>query len=47
LLSLAANEHAFLVSGDGHVLALAGDFPIHTPASYLVAVPDPAGSGIA
>jgi putative PIN family toxin of toxin-antitoxin system len=35
LLSLAADQHAILVSGDGHLLALARGFPIHTPASFL------------
>jgi putative PIN family toxin of toxin-antitoxin system len=40
LLSLAADQRAVLVSGDGHLLALAGDFPIHTPAGFLSLVPD-------
>jgi putative PIN family toxin of toxin-antitoxin system len=40
LLSLAADQHAVLVSGDGHLLALAGDFPIQTPAAYLAVVTD-------
>jgi uncharacterized protein len=35
LISLAADQQAVLVSGDGHLLALAGDFPIQTPAAYL------------
>jgi predicted nucleic acid-binding protein len=35
LLALAADQHAVLVSGDGHLLAPAGGFPIHTPASFL------------
>jgi putative PIN family toxin of toxin-antitoxin system len=35
LISLAADQHAVLVSSDGHLLALAGDFPIQTPAVYL------------
>ena len=24
-----------LATGDGHLLAVAGDFPIHTPAEFL------------
>lgn len=35
LLALAAAEHAVLVSGDGHLLALAAELPIHAPASFL------------
>lgn len=35
LLSLAADQRAVLVSGDGHLLALAGEFPIRTPAAFL------------
>jgi putative PIN family toxin of toxin-antitoxin system len=35
LLSLAASQRAVLVTGDSHLLALAGEFPIHTPANYL------------
>jgi putative PIN family toxin of toxin-antitoxin system len=35
LLALAAAENAVLVSGDGHVLGLAGELPIHSPASFL------------
>jgi putative PIN family toxin of toxin-antitoxin system len=35
LISLAADQRAVLASGDGHLLALAGDFPIQTPAAYL------------
>jgi putative PIN family toxin of toxin-antitoxin system len=38
LISLAADQHAVLVSADGHLLALSGDFPIQTPAAYLSAV---------
>ena len=38
LLSLAADQHAVLVSGDGHLLALAGDFPIQSAVAYLSAV---------
>jgi predicted nucleic acid-binding protein len=40
LIALAADQRAVLVSGDGHFLALAGDFPIQTPAAYLSAVID-------
>ena len=40
LISLAADQHAVLVSSDGHLLALAGDFPIQTPAAYLSSVSD-------
>jgi uncharacterized protein len=35
LIALAAAEHAILVSGDGHLLGVAGDFPIQTPASFF------------
>jgi len=35
LLALAAGEDALLVSGDKHLLALAGEFPIHSPARFL------------
>jgi len=42
LLSLAADQRAVLVSGDGHLLALAGAFPIHTPAGFLAFLTDPA-----
>ena len=35
LISLAADQHAVLVSSDGHLLALSGEFPIQTPAAYL------------
>jgi putative PIN family toxin of toxin-antitoxin system len=40
LISLAADQHAVLVSGDGHLLALAGEIPIRTPAVYLSLVAD-------
>ncbi len=42
LLSLAADQQAVLVSGDRHLLALAGDFPIYTPADFLSIVTDAA-----
>lgn len=35
LISLAEASRAFLVSGDKHVLALAGSFPIETPSVFL------------
>jgi hypothetical protein len=35
LLSLASDRHAMLVSGDGHLVALANDSPIHKPAGFL------------
>ena len=35
LLALAAAERALLVSGDRHLLALAGRFPVHDPADFL------------
>lgn len=38
LLALAADQRADLVSGDGHLLALAGDYPIQGPAEFLAIV---------
>ena len=35
LLTLAASEHALLVSGDEHLLALQGESPVPSPASFL------------
>ncbi len=35
LLALAAEQRADLVSGDAHLLALAGDYPIHRPSDFL------------
>lgn len=35
LLSLAVSEGAALVSGDRHLLDLAGELPIHSPAEFL------------
>jgi len=35
LLALAAEQRAELVSGDGHLLALASDYPIQGPADFL------------
>jgi hypothetical protein len=38
LLALAAEQRAELVSGDGHLLALAGDYPISGPADFLATI---------
>ena len=38
LLALAENEHALLVSGDKHLLQLAGELPIQTPAAFIAAL---------
>lgn len=35
LIALAESERAMLVSGDRHLLALAGRFPIRSPAAFL------------
>jgi putative PIN family toxin of toxin-antitoxin system len=35
LLALAESERAVLVSGDQHLLALAGDLPIHSARAFL------------
>ena len=35
LLTLAESAHALLVSGDQHLLGLAGRLPIHTPRAFL------------
>lgn len=35
LLALAASQKAMLVSGDGHLLALAGELPIRAPSDLL------------
>ncbi len=35
LLALAEQEHAVLVSGDQHLLALAGELPIQTARAFL------------
>jgi hypothetical protein len=39
LLALAEAERAVLVSGDRHLLALAGELPILTPRDFLGAIP--------
>lgn len=38
LLTLAADRYAALVSGDAHLLALAGQMPVYAPAEFPVAV---------
>jgi predicted nucleic acid-binding protein len=38
LLALAAEQRAELVSGDGHLLALAGNYPIQAPADFLATI---------
>jgi putative PIN family toxin of toxin-antitoxin system len=35
LIALAAHGHAALVSGDRHLLELAAELPIHSPADFL------------
>jgi hypothetical protein len=40
LVALAADRRAMLVSGDRHLLALAGDFPVITPAGFLATIAD-------
>jgi len=35
LIALAAHQRAILVSGDRHLLALAGELPIYAPADFL------------
>jgi uncharacterized protein len=40
LVTLAADQRAMLVSGDRHLLALAGDFPVITPAGFLATIAD-------
>lgn len=36
LLALAAAESAVLVSGDNHLLSLASDAPVYSPAEFMV-----------
>jgi putative PIN family toxin of toxin-antitoxin system len=38
LVALAADQRALLVSGDRHLLALAEDFPVITPARFVAIV---------
>ena len=40
LLALAAASRAILVSGDSDLTALAGDFPVRTPADFLAQLRD-------
>ena len=35
LVALAADQNAMLVSGDGHLLGLAGTLPVRDPATFL------------
>lgn len=35
LITLASSERCVLVTGDGHLLGLADQIPVHTPASFL------------
>jgi predicted nucleic acid-binding protein len=36
LIALAISQRAFLVTGDQHLLSLRDDFPIVTPAEFLL-----------
>ena len=38
LLALAAEQRAELVSGDAHLLALAGDYPVQGPADFIATI---------
>ena len=38
LLTLTAEQRAELVSGDGHLLALAGNYPIQAPGDFLATI---------
>jgi putative PIN family toxin of toxin-antitoxin system len=38
LLALAAEQRAELVSGDAHLLTMAGDYPIQGPADFLATI---------
>ncbi len=40
LIALAEAERAILVSGDRHILGLAGTFPIRTPTEFLAMLGD-------
>lgn len=40
LLALSAAQNAVLVTGDGHLLALMDEFPIHAPAGFLSRLAD-------
>jgi putative PIN family toxin of toxin-antitoxin system len=41
LIALAAEQGAVLVTGDRHLLAVAGSFPIHEPADFLAMLARP------
>ena len=41
LLALAESERAVLVSGDQHLLALAGELPVFTPRAFLDTLAQP------
>lgn len=36
LLALASSQDAAIISGDEHLLSLAGELPIHSPRNFLV-----------
>jgi len=40
LLALAAAEHAVLVSGDDHLLSLAGKVPVYAPVTFMARLDD-------
>jgi len=40
LIAIAAQQRAMLVSGDRHLLALAEDFPVITPAGFMATIAD-------
>jgi putative PIN family toxin of toxin-antitoxin system len=42
LIALAAEQSAVLVTGDRHLLAVAGSFPIHEPVGFLAMLARPA-----
>jgi len=42
LIALAAEQNAVLVTGDRHLLAVAGSFPIREPADFLATLSRPA-----
>jgi predicted nucleic acid-binding protein len=40
LISLGASAGAVIVSGDQHLLGLAGKIPVHSPADFLALLVD-------
>jgi predicted nucleic acid-binding protein len=42
LIALAAEQSTVLVTGDRHLLAVAGSFPIHEPVDFLAMLARPA-----